>query len=115
MLAQEHEVRMQVVRDLDGVKWLEKGLDQIAQADYNDKDLVHGLSAESHLASGKHVVLRLILHCIDAVQADLLVIVGVALVILGEGVIAHIGRQMIHISVRSVQIGSSRFCQRCVA
>lgn len=110
MLAQEHKVRMQIVRDLDRVKWLEKGLDQIAQADDNHINLIDGLSAESHLTSREKV---LILHCICAVQAYFFVIVGVALVILREGMIAHKSRQMIHISVRCVQIGS-RFRQSCI-
>ena len=104
---------MQIVCHLDRVKWLEECLNEIAQADDNDIDLVDGLCAESNLAPNDTILLSM--HCVDAIQAYFVVIVGVGLVILGEGMIAHEGRQIIDVCVRCVQVGGSRFCQRCVA
>ena len=56
---------MQIVCHLDRVKWLEECLNEIAQADDNDIDLVDGLCAESNLAPNDTILLSM--HCVYAV------------------------------------------------
>ena len=56
---------MQIVCHLDRVKWLEESLDEIAQTDNNDIDLIDGLCAESNLAPNDAILLSM--HCVNAV------------------------------------------------
>ena len=49
MLCQEHEILVQVIGDLAWIKRLEEGLDNVAEADDEDVELVDGLGRKGVL------------------------------------------------------------------